>query len=292
MDEEIAALQARRQVHAEHVIERFRIAVAPFKRLPVELLANIFSYFIPHRTDDEGFYDGGRAPWILGQVCAHWRQVSRSDTTLWSVYIQDESVHSKRLCELLPPVANTRAVFNVNVDSLRASTIIPILQHITHLDLTMDVIRLDMLWRKCSPESFIGLESLELAICENTARSMDNSESLYDASRWAEYTPFRLAHNLQSLSIECDDDGLRIGPIVCAMESPRDNIWFLNLSDTPGLSATMVAEYIKKCTALETLYIKLAANADASDQCPSMFDTLHHLQSLTLESAERADGVD
>ncbi|KAG5643852.1 hypothetical protein DXG03_009535 [Asterophora parasitica] len=158
MDQEIAALQARRQTHAEQVVKKFHIALAPIKRLTVELLANIFDHFIPDSAVYGKFYDTRRAPWLLGQVCDLWREVSHRDAKLWSVRV---NVDDSSLCEILPLAANTRlyAHFVFHRDS-----IIPILPHIRHLQLNMDITQFKALWKSSGPESFVKLESLNLVI--------------------------------------------------------------------------------------------------------------------------------
>ncbi|KAG5640969.1 hypothetical protein DXG03_006481 [Asterophora parasitica] len=227
MDEEIAALQAGRQPHAEHVVKKFYVAMAPIKHLPVELLAIIFSYFTFAWIPDDKFYHPRHAPFILGQVCALWRQVSRSDSTLWRVNM---SKSTWLPCELLPDVAKAYLKVDLkdyDIDTSGGSirvTFIPVLHHITHLELFTDAIRLDMLWRNCSPESFIRLESLGMVIYESTAAARSvvqtvDSSLLYDPSRWDEHTPFRLAHNLQSVAIESADKDLRLVPSVLAISS-------------------------------------------------------------------------
>ncbi|KAG5640393.1 hypothetical protein DXG03_008811, partial [Asterophora parasitica] len=313
IEEEIAALQARRQVHVEHVVNKFHVAMAPIKNLPVELLSIIFSYFTFAWIPNDKFYHHSHAPFILGKVCALWRHVSRSDPTLWRV-----NVSATRLpCELLPDVA--KAYFKVDLRDYNVNpctihdTFIPILRHITHLELFTDAIQLDMFWRNCSPESFIRLESLDLVIWKSTesVQTVDSS-LLYDASRWAEYTPFRLAHNLQSLTIEGYDKDLQLVPFILAFdtfrhlrslliasvesadgESPASlalramqpwasSLSVLNIASAPIADGLFLRELLIQCKQLTRL-------CSTAPSLPGIFDrdiSLPHLESLYLKSIE------
>jgi hypothetical protein len=64
-------------------IERFRVAIAPQKRLPPEMLAQIFSLSLgdnpttlPPKLNNP--------PWIFGHVCSRWRAVALDEPRLWN----------------------------------------------------------------------------------------------------------------------------------------------------------------------------------------------------------------
>ncbi|KAG5642788.1 hypothetical protein DXG03_002112 [Asterophora parasitica] len=289
IDKDIAHL-TRRQVHAKHV-EKFRVAVAPIKRVPVELLTEIFAHFIP---DAGEFYDPTPVPWFLGQVCALWRRVSHGNSELWSVML-DDSMSSIRLCEILPPAANTHLSMAV-INSNMVLSLIPILHHVKLLWLNMDLREFDQLWRTVRPESFARLESFTLVIRQEIDIGRPDwysSPFLYDSSRWTEHTPFRLARNLQSLTIDCRNYSLQLGLLVLGMGFPINQISLLDLSHIPGhgLPITIVTPLIKKCATLKTLRIKLPAGVDldAGDKYPLLLDAFHGLQglhSLTLVESD------
>ncbi|KAG5633560.1 hypothetical protein H0H81_006839, partial [Sphagnurus paluster] len=67
----------------EERLERLRVAVAPHKQLPVELLSVIFALSIPSL----GFTvppTSRKAPWSLRSVCSLWRKVVLRDPHLWN----------------------------------------------------------------------------------------------------------------------------------------------------------------------------------------------------------------
>ncbi|KAJ7146520.1 hypothetical protein C8R44DRAFT_757670 [Mycena epipterygia] len=67
--------------HALDHIHRSNIIVSVVRRLPADVLNEIFSYTVAdaprRRTID-------RSPWILGRVCSRWRAISISLPKLWS----------------------------------------------------------------------------------------------------------------------------------------------------------------------------------------------------------------
>ncbi|KAJ6501967.1 hypothetical protein C8R45DRAFT_1091879 [Mycena sanguinolenta] len=71
--------------------------IAPIRRLPPEVLSEIFSYFTPvlahdHRFDlaEHNYRNTGYMmpdiPWYLGQICSYWRTVALSTRSLWTVF--------------------------------------------------------------------------------------------------------------------------------------------------------------------------------------------------------------
>ncbi|KAJ6457234.1 hypothetical protein C8R45DRAFT_564575, partial [Mycena sanguinolenta] len=75
-------LQNMRQ-HAMEAIRRGRAILSVIRRLPSDILGEIFSYTIPdlvplrRRATD-------RTPWVYSRVCSRWRTLSTSLPTLWS----------------------------------------------------------------------------------------------------------------------------------------------------------------------------------------------------------------
>ncbi len=58
-----------------------KILLSPTRRLPADVLIEIFTTCLSDFTDS---LDAKRAPWVLLQVCASWRQIALASTGLWA----------------------------------------------------------------------------------------------------------------------------------------------------------------------------------------------------------------
>lgn len=87
------SLRARRDV-LHGCTERYRIAIAPYKRLPPEVWREIFfaclpeTVYLPPRPDD--------APLLLTRVCSSWRTLVLSTQELWSDFEVALSARARR----------------------------------------------------------------------------------------------------------------------------------------------------------------------------------------------------
>ncbi|KAJ7236067.1 hypothetical protein B0H12DRAFT_1027081, partial [Mycena haematopus] len=78
----LAKLRSRRE-HSIEDIRRGRAILSVIRRLPSDILGEIFPYTVPdyvprnHRATDS-------SPWVYGRVCSRWRTLSLSLPTLWS----------------------------------------------------------------------------------------------------------------------------------------------------------------------------------------------------------------
>lgn len=76
-----------RDLHARRLrcvsqIALHKIAASPLRKLPVTVLRNIFAHCVPNGVDLPT--DRFAAPWILGEVCARWREVALGCPSLWN----------------------------------------------------------------------------------------------------------------------------------------------------------------------------------------------------------------
>ncbi|KAJ7113991.1 hypothetical protein C8R44DRAFT_710391 [Mycena epipterygia] len=96
LDDEIARLRDRLHELEE---ERGPLAtyhaqnkaiLSPLRRMPLELLGEIFSWTLPtlrtarHSRRRGDFTD---SPWVLAQICSRWRAVALSIPSLWSLVV-------------------------------------------------------------------------------------------------------------------------------------------------------------------------------------------------------------
>ncbi|KAF8211033.1 hypothetical protein K438DRAFT_1569716, partial [Mycena galopus ATCC 62051] len=93
LDNEISQVQEKlRQLQDERALlssyrTRNEAILSPLRRMPSELLAEIFSYTLPPVEDVSMFecrFDIARSPWLLTHVSSHWRAVAHSTPSLWS----------------------------------------------------------------------------------------------------------------------------------------------------------------------------------------------------------------
>ncbi|KAJ6479294.1 hypothetical protein C8R47DRAFT_1050735 [Mycena vitilis] len=101
----VRQMQTRRNALIEQeyallaAMHRLKGVVSPVRRLPPEILGEIFLYSTPSLQKDHQLRKGSvyeypasstlhraKIPWHLGQICRYWRTVAISLRSLWSVY--------------------------------------------------------------------------------------------------------------------------------------------------------------------------------------------------------------
>ncbi|KAJ7737089.1 hypothetical protein B0H16DRAFT_1379746, partial [Mycena metata] len=98
-DDEIAPLRDRlRQLEKHRAMlldhrERTRAPLSPLRRMPPEVLGEIFLWTMDPVLDRlrQGRIDTSRSPWLLTQICSPWRSVAVSTPSLWSQVTIDYS---------------------------------------------------------------------------------------------------------------------------------------------------------------------------------------------------------
>ncbi|KAJ7036638.1 hypothetical protein C8F04DRAFT_1257864 [Mycena alexandri] len=82
----LAQLEDRKTALSLH-LARNKAILSPLRRMPPELLLEIFSWTLPSilflRRQDQ--FDVTDVPWILGHISSNWRAVALSSPSLWSV---------------------------------------------------------------------------------------------------------------------------------------------------------------------------------------------------------------
>ncbi|KAJ6603220.1 hypothetical protein DFH09DRAFT_1458490 [Mycena vulgaris] len=93
--DKISVLRAElEQLEKEHTslendLARNTAILSPARRMPHELLSEIFVLALPSREDalESNRFDADDAPWTLGRVCGQWRLVALSSPSLWSLVV-------------------------------------------------------------------------------------------------------------------------------------------------------------------------------------------------------------
>ncbi|KAJ6542688.1 hypothetical protein B0H19DRAFT_1000363 [Mycena capillaripes] len=84
------ALQSLQNKYADLAADttRYRSILSPVRRLPPEIIGEIFLYFVPSMHSESDFdlqNPPVQLPWKLGHICHLWRTISVSLSQLWSV---------------------------------------------------------------------------------------------------------------------------------------------------------------------------------------------------------------
>ncbi|KAJ7239601.1 hypothetical protein B0H12DRAFT_1025164, partial [Mycena haematopus] len=91
IEEEIVQLHSRlKQLEAERARlsscrAQSRTILSPLRRMPPEILGEIFLWTIPLDLDDERTYSA----WILTHISRRWREIAVSTSPLWSLVVID-----------------------------------------------------------------------------------------------------------------------------------------------------------------------------------------------------------
>ncbi|KAJ7466020.1 hypothetical protein FB451DRAFT_1041286, partial [Mycena latifolia] len=75
----------REELHASRHIERCVFALAPVRRVPLEILAHIFLCYTNLLGKVESV-EVKNGVWILGHICSYWRAVALSTPDLWTSF--------------------------------------------------------------------------------------------------------------------------------------------------------------------------------------------------------------
>ncbi|KAJ7740443.1 hypothetical protein DFH07DRAFT_839069 [Mycena maculata] len=76
----------REEMHAARHIERCKYPLAPIRRVPTEILVNIFTYYAD-LVKAIKFSNVRYGVWVLGHVCGHWRAVALTTQAIWSSFV-------------------------------------------------------------------------------------------------------------------------------------------------------------------------------------------------------------
>ncbi|KAG5641673.1 hypothetical protein DXG03_004454 [Asterophora parasitica] len=278
LDRQLAPLLTRRARIEEH-LHTFRVAVAPHKRIPVELLNKIFAECEPDplHVDDQPIPLNTRRPWVLGQVCSLWRRVSRNDAGLWRDIILKTDTSSERLCHILPTVASKtleitdHPPFSVN----SAGNIIP---QVRMLDILMCTKNFKRLFDRLPADIFGNLETLDIYLTESTL---------------SQTTPLVLTksllsmRNLHSLTLGCDEI---IVPQALSLNFPWHQIVSLDISDVESVHLVAFSKYLREFKSLKSLVISLTDHeeemtiADTQLVVDTFGSLPHSLHSLTIQA--------
>ncbi|KAJ7846270.1 hypothetical protein B0H13DRAFT_2093563 [Mycena leptocephala] len=93
LDDKIAKLRDRLNCLEQERVSllsywtRNQAILSPLRRLPPEVLGEIFSWTLPSTEESRDRFSIGDSPWVLTHTSAYWRAVSISTSSLWSRFI-------------------------------------------------------------------------------------------------------------------------------------------------------------------------------------------------------------
>ncbi|KAJ7163182.1 hypothetical protein C8R46DRAFT_1221968 [Mycena filopes] len=96
-------------INEEHAlraeIRMCRTVISPIRRLPPEIIQEIFLFFTPSLDLSTSPHDREwspfpkvQIPWYLGHICRSWREIALSLGVLWSVFDATSIIHPHKLC--------------------------------------------------------------------------------------------------------------------------------------------------------------------------------------------------
>ncbi|KAJ6537793.1 hypothetical protein B0H19DRAFT_962061, partial [Mycena capillaripes] len=74
----------REELHATRHISRCEFALAPIRRIPTEILSEIFLCYVDLLGDKHECMDVKHGVWLLAHICSYWRVVALSTPELWT----------------------------------------------------------------------------------------------------------------------------------------------------------------------------------------------------------------
>ncbi|KAJ6462129.1 hypothetical protein C8R45DRAFT_1027374 [Mycena sanguinolenta] len=97
LKDRLRELEDERTALSEFHAQNTRV-VSPMRRMPAEILGEIFSWTLPNIYD---IFDPGDCPWVLTRVCGSWRAVALSKPSFWSLLVFDFTRKSQYPRELV-----------------------------------------------------------------------------------------------------------------------------------------------------------------------------------------------
>ncbi|KAG5648300.1 hypothetical protein DXG03_004872 [Asterophora parasitica] len=269
-------------------IRILRVVLAPQKRLPPELLTEIF-VLASHRSGNwlHNNYplrlrlDTTKPPWVFGQVCARWRHISRSQThSLWrdlhlGVRPNNEDIVFW-LCSALPRDVHLSIVFDVS-SRCSIATKLAVCNRVQAVSITLSPKGYDELW------GAIPVEQGSFGLLEHgmfTVVGSDDEENTPTVSTVSAdaVDPFIAAASLKSLRLRssgCTASCLSL----LTVRFPWPQLTTLDIAHM-WLDVDYVLPILEKCTSLEKLFLKISLNFGRNDTATPPLEPCFGIQQL------------
>ncbi|KAG5648299.1 hypothetical protein DXG03_004871 [Asterophora parasitica] len=279
------------------LIRILRVALAPHKRLPPELLTEIFVFASSYQVDwlhnnyTLGLQpDTTKLPWVLGQVCALWRRISRCERRfLWrNLYIALCPNHERVvlwLCSVLPRHVRLSIDFSVYGFSRLCSmtTKMVVCKRVQSVTLDLSPEGYDELWKAILVHrgSFSLLEHAKFSVVDDDDE--EGTTPTTSVAPWADVHPFVAAASLKSLQL-----GAKAAhcSALLAVRFPWPQLTMLDIGNMEGLGIDDILSMLEKCTSLQQLMATLSFGShDTANRLESRFGRLVNLPIVDLRLA-------
>ncbi|KAJ7913523.1 hypothetical protein B0H13DRAFT_2468585 [Mycena leptocephala] len=276
-------------------IEAHRALISPIRRIPQDVLLEIFFFCLPSAHD--ALIDPAEAPMLLGRICGHWRSVAYSTPRIWSSIHIPSFNHRNLQRDMVPPDIGLRlgnivaewlersATCSLSL-SLSGSSILhpdrghPLISQllkvswrIRHLTLTGDIQSLRPLL--ClSADDFPLLQSIRI---HHTAHlRFDDHPDATNALQIPTLHDISLSITIDPRSLPLRWSQLTRLSLVCK------TLW-ANGSVVGGLDADDVLDVLRRCPNLVWCHMKASKRPDPDHVINDMsLVILPHLQTLIL----------
>ncbi|KAK2462927.1 hypothetical protein APHAL10511_005125 [Amanita phalloides] len=277
---DIAQLYERKQQNIDKV-RRYRVAIAPIKKVPEDIIRCIFACLgqdrairLPHERDDIP------PQVVLSHVCSTWRQIALDMGSLWSHITVSPRNNFRAFCELWLPRITGRSItvdlssgctFDRMSDPRLMKDFWKPLAHyqFKNVELVMNNVQLSGLSRMPDDIS-LQVESVSLA------RNM-----YFHIKKWPLLLPQFISRHLHSFRV-CgdleDDEYDFFTPEYYLL--PWHQLRRLELNGT-GIELPCFARLLQQCTSLEVCSVEVWLQ-DTADVMPAEQVTLFSLRKLSL----------
>ncbi|KAF8064466.1 hypothetical protein FPV67DRAFT_224038 [Lyophyllum atratum] len=281
LDQEIQRLIAMREEVAER-LSRFQFAAAPYKRLPPEVLSDIFVWTLDGLPVVFPPVNNSGTPWILRQICSSWRQVALSEPRLWNnsrIVIRTPHPELPLIVKLyhsvIPPTGPLSIRFSCHIDipseHVADELLIPHISRIKHLDLDTNFHTFGRLLKiRC--QDFSNLETLLLRI-----RGPLNSSTMSEQCRSA--TVFQSAHLLRHLTLSSHTSN-RFANNMLHIPFPWVGLTSLRINWIRPFTLSDIQHLLLQCTSLIDLEASVYYDSPPQDNIQA--DTALRLSYLRL----------
>ncbi|GLB44676.1 hypothetical protein LshimejAT787_1800130 [Lyophyllum shimeji] len=271
IDETLSSLDQRIEqllIERESVARRrarVHIALAPHKRLPTEIIGQIFACAVD--GDPVEFpIKQSQLFWVLRQVCSRWRQVALNDPRIWNAISIDgfrlkgrELLNIASFITTVIPRTGLLSLAFRHRDGEDFLTVVkkivhPVLHRVKELKVNIPASALPDLFA-LPHDSLYNLQSLYLHVT-NPERPLDAGF----ARRPTTSIFFRGAANLRALELHAWESD-RLQGVLLALPIQWNQLTSLVMTELRPLQVVNVQSVLTRCFSLEKLHVKFAYRA-------------------------------
>lgn len=261
-------------------IDRLRVALAPHKHLPPELLGEIFVTCMGSAEISIPLNRSPNIPWIFGRICSRWRKVAQAEPRLWNRIAINEDPFRTGYWEifqyLISLIGNLPIDIRVKNVPERRTVMFDILDDYSHRVRSLTFLVHLPITRQFTTisYSFNALESAKILIRHDRG----------DVEHISFVTKLSTSENLRVLEIEADHAMVLDIPLdAIGFNSnvlPSSGLTHLTLSLDMTTSASWLINIFLHCTQLIHCDVRIDSGSHGSQVPSSSVVTLKSLRTL------------